>query len=150
MKKLAIAFALVGLALSVTAADYTVTLSAGEEAVLNKVRLHLNRQTCDRLVLGANCTQPQVNLLTCERLGLPTTCLVDNPALEPLGVIYGTSAAQVSALIKKLAVDAVQTLKAQRDNSAEADLWNTIRNGSQAQKDAACAAVGLPAGCYAP
>ena len=132
MKRLAIAFALVGLALSATAADYTVTLSAGEEAVLNKVRLHLNRQTCDRLVLGANCTQAEAS------------------AVDVGAVIYGTSAAQVSALIKKLAVDAVQTIKAQRDSSAEADLWNTIRNGSQAQKDAACAAVGLPAGCYAP
>lgn len=132
MKKFAIAFALVGLALSATAADYTVTLSAGEEAVLNKVRLHLNRQTCDRLVLSATCTQAEAE------------------AKDASAVIYGVSAAQVSALIKKLAVDAVQTLKAQRDASAEADLWNTIRNGSQAQKDAACAAVGLPAGCYAP
>jgi len=132
MKKIAIVLAAVGLALSASAADYTVTLSAGEEAVLNKVRLHLNRQTCDRLVLSPTCTQAEAS------------------AVDASAVIYGTSAAQGSALIKKLAVDAVQTLKAQRDSSAEADLWNTIRNGSQAQKDAACAAVGLPAGCYAP
>lgn len=132
MKKLVIVLALLGLATSASAADYTITLTAGEETVLNKVRLHLNRQTCDRLVLSPTCTQAEAE------------------AVDPTAVIYGTSPAQVSALIKKLAVDAVQTLKAQRDASAEADLWNTIRNGSPAQKDAACAAVGLPAGCYAP
>ena len=132
MKKFAIVLALLSLALSASAVDYTITLSAGEEAVLNKVRLHLNRQTCDRLSLAPGCSQAEAT------------------AVDASAVIYGTSAAQVSALIKKLAVDAVQALKAQRDSSAEADLWNTIRNGTPTQKDAACAAVGLPAGCYAP
>jgi accessory colonization factor AcfC len=132
MKKFAFVLVLIGLALSASAADYTITLSAGEETVLNKVRLHLNRQTCDRLRLAPGCTQEEAE------------------AVDASAVIYGTSAAQVSALIKKLAVDAVQTIKAQRDASAESDLMLLIHNGSPAQKDAACAAVGLPAGCYAP
>ena len=126
MKKLS-ALALFLLAAPALATDYTVTTTAQQDAILDKARLRSNAAICTLLRLPSSCTRAQA-------LAVDAT----------IGADYANN---LTVFITKRMKDVVQAEKARNDADDQLTFDQAYAAANQAAKDAACAAVGLSAGC---
>lgn len=139
MKRLILALALLT-ALPALAGSYTVTTNAKQDTRLERWRVRLNRTTCQYYSLPGSCTQTQARKAFCVRAGFGEITSCD-----------GANQVVVYADIQTMLNDQISTLfdgwKAQLASDDAAALAAAQAAASQAQKDQACAALGLAAGC---
>ena len=164
MKKLILALTL--FALPALAGTYTITTNAGQDAKLDKARLRANAQACAYYGLPKTCTQTQAREQFCKRanFGGVTTCSPDPASTpqNPLPQICTTSplvsncdgATQVDVYTnvqKFLDGEIVRLVRDEygpRNDADDKAAFDAAKAAaSQAQKDQACAALGLPTGC---
>lgn len=124
MKKLAFFLFLAAPAL---ATDYTVTTTANQDAILDRARLRSNQQICTILRLPSSCTRAQA-------LAVDAT----------IGADYANT---ISVFLLKRVKDVLTAEKAANDSDDKVTFEQAYAAANQTQKDAACAAVGLGAGC---
>lgn len=124
MKRLLLVLLLAAPAL---ATDYTVTTTAPQDAILDKARLRSNAAICTLLRLPSSCTRAQAI------------------AVDP--VVGADYANTISAFVTKRVKDIIQAEKARNDADDHITFEQAYAAANQASKDAACAAVGLGAGC---
>lgn len=136
MKKL-IALALLLLAAPAFAADYTVTLNATQEATVTRARTESNAAACALVGLPANCTQAQANAAVAAAAAeVPPRTL---PSVNVINTNSGYVNTMVNADLKRMKG---------AHKAADKNSFNAARDtATQAQKDAACVAFGLAAGC---
>lgn len=110
--------------------DHTITLSAANETQVDRARRMLNERMCISAGLPITATKAEVTAV--------------NP---DLGAQYTND---VDAFIKQLAKNSADGAKAQADaadrDKVRAAVEVVIATGTNAQKNALCAAVGLPNG----
>lgn len=136
MKKL-LAIALLLLAVPAFAADYTVTLNAGQETTITRARTESNTAACALVGLPASCTQAQANAaVVAAAAEVP-------PRVLPSVNIFNGNNSYVNSLVNADLARMKAVHKAADKNS-----FDSARDtATQAQKDAACVALGLVAGC---
>lgn len=150
MKRLLLLLTL--LALPAFAGTYSITTSASQDAKLDKARVRANRATCQYYSLPGSCTQTQAREQFCKRAnfgGQPvegggTTPLVSNCDGATQVDVYTTVQKFLDGEIVRLVRDEYGP-KNDAENKAAFDTAKAA--ATQAQKDQACAALGLPAGC---
>jgi hypothetical protein len=130
MKKLSLLLLLL-LAAPAFGADHTVTLTTNNEAWAERQRLIDNAQVCVNLGLPSSCTKAEATA-----------------ANATAGADY---AADVDAWVKRCVKDRIAAAKANQDQ-ADRNAWLAasqivIATGSNAQKNALCAAAALANGC---
>ena len=126
MKKL-FALVLFLIAAPALATDYTVTTTTQQDAILDRARLRSNANICTTLRLPSSCTRAQA-------LAVDAT----------IGADYANT---ISAFINKRMKDVIKAEKAANDSDDTITFEQAYAAANQAAKDAACAAVGLGAGC---
>lgn len=127
MKKLSVVLLFLLAALPAVATDYTVTTTANQDAILDKARLRSNAAICTLLRLPSSCTRSQ--------------------AIAADATIGADYANTISAFVNKRIKDILQVEKARNDTDDQLTFEQAYAAANQAAKDAACAAVGLGAGC---
>lgn len=139
MKRLLLALTL--LALPAMAGSYTVTTTTAQDTKLTRAMARQNKITCAQYGLPASCTQPQARKAYCERNGFGgiATCAGANTVDIYADVQSYWQRETVRLVLDKLAAD----LEADDKVAFEA----AKAAATKAQKDAACAALGLPARC---
>lgn len=160
MKRFAILIALF-LALPLAAADITVTTSAGFDAFLTRAVTRANRETCKYYGLAVGCTQVQARKEFCKRAGFGgvTTCvpganpgdpqvctttpLVSDCPGAPQVDVYATA----EAFFRKESIRLIREEHAKKLASDVSAAEAAAKAGTQAQKDAYCAGIGLASGC---
>ena len=157
MKKFLLLLALLALAVPALATDYTITTNANQDGVLAKALARANKATCLYYGQAVGCTQAQARREFCRRAGFG-----GQPIYDANGVQTGTTPltascdgslqvdiyADVATFLKREVVRLVREEygpKNAQENAAE--IQRLIDSGTQAQKDAFCAAIPLPAGC---
>jgi hypothetical protein len=111
-----------------SAGEYTITTTAAQDARFERHRLRLNAQTCTAAQLPVYCTQAQARLVNPDANIFGTIEeLLDKGILTPYSVW-------------------LKTADTQDDAQQAAALWALK---TDAQKNAVCSAIGLPAGCEA-
>lgn len=156
MKKLLIALALL-LAFPALAGTYSITTTANQDGVLAKAMNRANAATCRYFGQAVGCTQASVRREFCRRNGIGgqpiydangvqtgTTPLVSDCAGATQFDIYPDVQKFLDKEIVRLVKEEYGPKNAQ-ENAAE--IQRLIESGTQAQRDAFCAAVPLPAGC---
>ena len=142
--RLLIALCALTLALPASAGSYTITTTAGQDAKLTRALARANKQVCQSVGLAAGCTRAQARDAWCQQLtGKAAPCTVG--ARSSAGIdIYP----DVQSF---LAGEIVRLIRDQWGPQSDADLQRSYLDaaakGTQAQRDAACVAVGLAAGC---
>lgn len=124
MKKLLVLLLLAAPAL---ATDYTVTTTAGQDTILERARQRSNGRVCASVGLPTNCTRAQA--------------LAKDPVL---GLEHAVS---IATYINKLVKASIATEKATSDAEDVTAFDQAWAAASQAARDSACVALGLPAGC---
>ena len=109
------------------ATDYTVTTTTNQDTILDRARQRANAHVCTILRLPSSCTRSQAI------------------AVDP--VIGGDYANTITQFITKRMKDVITAEKAANDSDDKITFEQAYAAANQAAKDAACAAVGLPAGC---
>lgn len=109
------------------ATDYTVTTTTNQDTILDRARQRANAQICTILRLPSSCTRSQAI------------------AVDP--VIGGDYANTITQFITKRMKDVITAEKAANDSDDKITFEQAYAAANQAAKDAACAAVGLGAGC---
>lgn len=147
MKKFAIVLALLLLAAPALAVTGTITWTDGQNTRFDRDRVKLNTVVCVAQGLAAGCTQNQARAAFCARPGSssPTApCVVGGQASGDV-VIY----ADVAEYLDKYVITSFffpnLRQSQQREDKDAYNAW--LATASQAQKDAACLAAGLAAGC---
>ena len=136
MKKLLV-LTLFLLAVPAFAADYTVTLTAAQETVTTRARTESNAAACALVGLPASCTQAQANAaVTAAAAETPPRTL---PSVNVINSNSGYVNSLVNAELKRMK----DVQKTADENSFD----KARKTATQAQKDAACVALGLTAGC---
>jgi hypothetical protein len=125
MKKLILAFALLLITSPALAGSYTIPTSAGQDIVLAKALAQYNAETCVSAGLPVGCTQALLQ------------------ASDPSKTLIGS----ITGFIGYLAIQGMRDLKSRADASQQAAFAAAQAAATQAQKDQACVAVGLAAGC---
>ena len=142
--RLLIALCALTFALPASAGSYTITTTAGQDVRLTRALARANRQVCQSVGLAAGCTRAQARDAWCQQLtGKAAPCTVG--ARSSAGIdIYP----DVQSF---LAGEIVRLIRDQWGPQSDADLQRSYLDaaakGTQAQRDAACVAVGLAAGC---
>lgn len=127
MKKLVLALFALALAASAAAdVTYTVTVNDANGARVERARVRTNTATCAASNLPANCTQPQARVL------------------NPTAVIYNTAQEYIDKAVVGGYVQSLKDIDTSDDRQQAKAAWDAK---TAAQKDAACATFGLPAGC---
>lgn len=108
------------------AADTTITLTAGQTTALDRVRQELNRQTCLAVGLSAGCTQAQA---------------------RATGAVRSRVWTDVADMLADVVLDFYQAKRDQVDRAERAAFCTTFLALTTNQKNARCAADGLPNGC---
>jgi hypothetical protein len=124
MKKILVVLALL-LAAPAFAGSYTIPTSAGQDLVLAKALAQYNAETCVSAGLPVGCTQALLQ------------------ASDPTKTLIGGLAGFIAYLMNQ----GMQAFKARSDASQQAALAAAQGAATQAQKDSACIAIGLAAGC---
>ena len=144
MKKLLIALLIALPAFAATPVSFNI--SDANAARIDRERLRVNKVACESFGLAANCTQAQARNAFCAREGAsaPThPCTYNGVASDTVRVYPDVSTFVDVEVIKEY----TRELKARQDQADKATWDATLAAANQASKDAACAAVGLPAGC---
>jgi hypothetical protein len=124
------------LAAVAAAGTYTITTSTAQDNRLEKERLRTNKATCALVNLPANCTQAQArNAVDSNGVPIPGASGLD---------VYSS----VQDFLDRRVVPAyVQSLRV-KDTSDDVVQFCTAWNaGTNATRNATCAAWGLPNGC---
>lgn len=139
MKRLLLALTL--LALPAMAGTLTTTTTAPQDAKLTKAMARQNKITCAQYGLPASCTQPQARKAYCEKNGFGgiSTCVGATSVDIYADVQSYWQRETVRLVLDKLAADLDADDKAAFEAAKKA--------ATKAQRDAACAALGLAAGC---
>jgi hypothetical protein len=157
MKKLTLIL-LVLLAAPALATDFTVSTTA--DAALAKGLARENAKVCQYYGLAVGCSQKAAREQFCRRAGFGgvTTCVPGanpgDPQVCTTTPLVSTCAgatqvdvhANASDYVKWLFKADVERIKAE-NRAASAAKVEAAKAGTQAQKDALCAAMGEPAGC---
>lgn len=142
MKRLTVALALL-FATSAAVADVTITytLTDAQGARLTRAMKRHNRSTCNYYGLPNNCTQPQARTAFCERAGFPATSACDGSAQVDVF-------SDLSKFAKREGARLITEEYASKDAAEDAAAFDAAKSAaSTEQKNAVCAALGLPAGC---
>jgi hypothetical protein len=126
MKRLAILLLL--LPALAFAGTYTLTTTAAQDTRLERQRVRINKQTCERLGLPGTCTQAQARNVEAG---------VD---------IYSSVQDFLDRNVLKSYLAGLKNADTADDAQQAAALW-VLK--TDAEKNAVCAAIGLPAGCEA-
>lgn len=121
MKK-TFALVLILIAAPAFAGSYTITTTAGQDAVLTRVMTQINDETCISAGLPAGCSAALLAVSD------PSKQLVPN----------------VTALIKQLALQGYQQYKDRADKVDRDAAWAAK---TQVQRDAICTSLSMAAGC---
>lgn len=136
MKRLIALLALL-LAAPVWAADYTVTLTTAQETVATRARTESNTAACALVGLPASCTQAQATAaVTAAAAEVPPRTL---PTVNVINSTSGYVNTLVNAELKRIKEIQKSADKSSFDKAKD--------SATTAQKDAACVAIGLAAGC---
>lgn len=111
-----------------SAGSYSVTTNAAQDARLERHRNRVNKATCEAAGRQAGCTQAQARAM--------------NPGAE----IYSDVQDMIQRLIIKGFTDGLKSQDTSDDAAQAAAAWAAK---SDADKNAVCALLGLPAGCEA-
>lgn len=138
MKKLLVVLALLLLAaVPALAADYTVTLNAGQETTTTRARTESNTAACALVGLPASCTQAQADA------AVAAAAAEVPPRTLPSVNVMSNNSKYVNSLVNAELARIKTVQKAADKNSFD----KARDTATQAQKDAACVALGLTAGC---
>lgn len=140
------------------AGSYTVTTVAKEDNALTRAMSRANRQTCARFGLAPGCTQVQAREQFCRIAGFGGQ---RDPASTPQNPLPNTPLVSVCA--GSAQVDVFSTLDAfvqsewnvllkenygKKSDAEDLAAWEAAKKAAtNAQKNAACAALSLPNGC---
>jgi hypothetical protein len=127
MRKL-IALILFLAAAVVSAGTYTLTTAAAQDTRLERQRVRINKQTCERLGLPGTCTQAQARNVEAG---------VD---------IYSSVQDFLDRNVLKSYLAGLKNADTADDAAQAAALW-VLK--TDAEKNAVCALIGLPANCEA-
>ena len=121
------------------AGTLTITTTAAQDNRLERLRKRMNTQVCAAESLPATCTQPQLRDAYCQRTaGTPAPC-TGSASLD----IYKDANDMAREIIR-------QSLKAHAatQDAEDKQAWDAaLGTATTEQKNAACAALGKPAGC---
>ena len=126
-------------------ATWSVTLSASQDARFDRQRAKANKATCNAYGLPDSCTQTQARNAFCAQPGSsgPHPCTVNGVASSTV-VVYSDAGDYLDRFV---AGEYLRMLKAQHDREDQEAFENAWWGTSQANRNAACVAIGLPAGC---
>jgi hypothetical protein len=127
MRKL-IALILLLAAAFVSAGTYTLTTTAAQDTRLERQRVRINKATCERLSLPAACTQAQAR------------------NVEPGVDVYNSIEDFLDRNVLKSYLASLKGADTADDAAQAAALW-VLK--TDAEKNAVCALIGLPANCEA-
>lgn len=148
MRKLLLsALVLVAAPLAHAQETYSGTYPAAQVARLNRVRVALNDQTCNRVGLAPGCTQAQACVAANATGGAACT---NGQAKAANARIYADSQPDREDLVfNYFALSAFKATERQLLQGPEASVTcNWFNNvASQAERDARCVQEGNPAGC---
>jgi hypothetical protein len=108
------------------AGTYTLTTTAAQDTRLERQRVRINKQTCERLGLPGTCTQAQAR------------------DVEPGVDVYSNVQDFLDRNVLKSYLAGLKNADTADDATQAAALW-VLK--SDAEKNAVCASVGLPNGC---
>lgn len=128
----------------VAAADVTTTATFTDQqaARITRAMKRTNTETCAHFGLPAACTTLQARAVFCQRANLTGT----DCAGATQFLIYPTIDAYLKREMLKMVNETFTAADAAEDKAAAAAAWAAK---TQAQRDAICATLGLPAGCTA-
>ena len=142
--RLLIALCALTLALPASAGSYTITTTTGQDGKLTRALARANRQVCLSVGLAAGCTRAQARDAWCQKVsGKPAPCTAGPRSSADID-IYSDVQAFLGGEVVRLIRD---QWGPQGDQDAKSALLDAAARGTQAQRDAACVAVGLAAGC---
>lgn len=125
------------------AAAWTVNTGTAQDSRFDRDRLKLNAATCATQGLAAGCTQSQARNAFCAKVGASAPCTANGQASGEI-LVYSTIGEYLDKYVIQSHAD---TLKAAQE-SEDLAAWEAAKKAAtKAQKDAACAALGLPSGC---
>lgn len=137
MKHAILLLVLLLLAAPAMAADYTVTLNAAQETTTTRARQEANNAACALVGAGVGCSQAQANAAVASALNeIP-------PRVLPAVNIMGNNTPFVNLIVKT----ELKRMKAVHKAADSTTFDAKKATATQGQKDAACAAFALPAGC---
>ena len=125
MKKLILVAAALLVALPVGAGTYSVTTTAGQDAVAERSRVMWN---------GAECS----------RLALPTNCSLAQATAKDAQTVYANT---IQAWIFEVLKARIVADKAILDSQDTQTFQQAVESANTATKDSLCSTVGLAAGC---
>ena len=152
MKKLLILLVLVT-SFPAFAGSYTITTTAGQDNTLARAVTRANKATCNLYAQGNTCTQAQARKEFCRRAGFGGVYDPVTKTTSPLvAACAGSSQVNVWAdpatFLQDFTVTQIKDTFG-KNNAADdqAAFTAALEAAAQAQKDAACVALGLTAGC---
>lgn len=129
------------IALPAVGGSYTITTTANQDNVLTRAVARANRETCKFYGQPAGCTQAQARKEFCRRAGFGSVAACDGSGQVN---VY----ADVASYLQDQTIDMVKsTQQAKNAHDDAAAFAAALAAANQAQKDAACVALGLAAGC---
>lgn len=142
--RLLIALCALTLALPASAGSYTITTTAGQDVRLTRALARANKQTCISAGISAGCTRAQARDAWCQKVsGKPAPCTAGSRSSADIDIYPDVQSF--------LSGEVVRLVREQWGPQSDADLQRSYLDaaakGTQAQRDAACVAVGLAAGC---
>lgn len=138
MKKLLLLLTLV--ALPAFAGSYTLTTNATQDTRLERWRVRLNKNTCQYYGLAADCTQVAARKAFCTRAGFGAISSCD-------GANQVSVYSDVTTMLNNQVSELFDVWRTQLDQEGQAAFDAAKAAATTAQKNAACAALGLPNGC---
>lgn len=142
--RLPVALCALTLALPASAGSYTITTTAGQDAKLTRALARANKQVCQSVGLAAGCTRAQARDAWCQQLaGRAAPCTVATRSSADIDIypdVQSFLSGEVARLVR-------EQWGPQGDTGLQRAYLDAAAKGTQAQKDAACVAVGLAAGC---
>lgn len=125
------------------AAAWTVNTSTAQDGRFDRDRLKLNAATCAAQGLAVGCTQVQARNAFCAKIGASAPCTANGQASSEI-IVYSTIGEYLDKYVVQAQADTLKAAQEAEDLAA----WETAKKAAtKAQKDAACAALGLPSGC---
>ena len=144
MKKLSLALALL-LAAPAFGASWTVNTGTAQDTRFERNRVKLNAATCTALGLVSTCTQAQARNAFCAKPGSSgaAPCTVNGQSSAEI-VVYST----VGDYLDRFLIDAHNRDLKVSQEADDITAWGAwLAGATLAQKNAVCAAAGLPNGC---
>lgn len=137
MKRIATLALFLLLAAPAWAASYTLTTTVAQETRITRGRTASNAAACAIVGLPASCTQAQADA------AVAAAAAEAPPRVLPTVVVHATNSPY---LLSILAAEFVR-IKAAQDAADRVSFDAAKAAATAAQKDAACVALGLAAGC---